>query len=86
VKCKVRHYPPSHRAFLERDIEELKQAGLLYENHRSLWASPVIVVPKSSGDYRMVVDMRRINECTEPMPWPMPHLLVALSELEGSRW
>lgn len=84
VKCKARRYPPLHREYLEKHIDQLVKAGLLYENHRSRWASPALVVPKKLDDLRMVVDTRRVNKCTEPIIWPMPNLDVEMSALEGS--
>ncbi|KAJ8558820.1 hypothetical protein ON010_g8629 [Phytophthora cinnamomi] len=86
VKCRARRYPPLHREFLERHVDELVKAGLLYENHRSRWASPALVVPKKAGEFRMVVDDKGVNKCTDPMTWPMPNIEVALSSLEGSEY
>ena len=44
VKCKQRRNPPVHREFLDNHVREFMDAGLVYENHRSRWASP----PRSS--------------------------------------
>ena len=69
VKCKQRRYPPVHREFLDNHVRELMGAGLVYENHRSRWASPPrIVAKKDPGQYRMTVDTRGVNAMTEPMP------------------
>ena len=32
----------------------------------------------------MTIDSRRINSCTEPMPWPMPNLDAAMVTLVGT--
>jgi hypothetical protein len=37
-----------------------------------------------TADPRMTIDMRAVNLRTEPMPWPMPVLEVAMGALEGS--
>lgn len=85
VKAKVRRYPPLHQTYMEEHVNALVNAGLVFENHRSRWASPPrIVSKKEPGEYRMTVDTRAVNACTEPMPWPMPHLDTALTQLEGS--
>ena len=85
VKCKQRRYPPVHREFLEQHVQELQDAGLVFENHRSRWASPPrIVAKKEPGQYRMTVDTRGVNAMTEPMPWPMPDLESAPACVEGS--
>ncbi|KAE9320931.1 hypothetical protein PR003_g17590 [Phytophthora rubi] len=86
VKCRARRYPPLHREFLKRHVEELVKDGLFYENHRSRWASPALVVPKTAGEFRMVVDDKGVNTCTDPMTWPMPNIEVAMSSLERSEY
>ena len=86
VKCKQRRYPPVHREFLDKHVSELLDAGLVYENHRSRWASPPrIVAMKDPGTYRMTVDTRGVNAMTKPMPWPMPDLESAPASVEGSK-
>ncbi|KAF0756866.1 hypothetical protein AaE_004463, partial [Aphanomyces astaci] len=86
VKSGLRRYPPTHMAFLEKHVRELEEAGLVYRNTRSRWASAPRIVPKKDpGDLRMTIDSRPINACTEPMPWPMPNLEVAMVVLKGSK-
>ncbi|KAF0707227.1 hypothetical protein AaE_013712 [Aphanomyces astaci] len=85
VKSGLRRYPPTHVAYLEKHVRELEEAGLVYRNTRSRWAAAPRIVPKKDpGDLRMTIDSRPINACTEPMPWPMPNLEVAMSVLQGS--
>ncbi|KAH9086264.1 hypothetical protein LEN26_020293, partial [Aphanomyces euteiches] len=86
VKCGLRRYPPAHVEFLKKHVRELEAAGLVYRNNRATWASAPRIVPKKDpNDLRMTIDSRPINECTEPMPWPMPNLDAALTVLVGSR-
>jgi hypothetical protein len=86
VTCSVRRYPPTQTEYLEKHTQELKDAGLVYENYRSRWSSAPRIVPKKEpGQFRMTIDTRGVNACTEPMPWPMPHLEVVMSHLKGSQ-
>ncbi|ETV78978.1 hypothetical protein H257_07762 [Aphanomyces astaci] len=79
VKSGLRRYPPTHMAFLEKHVRELEEAGLVYRSTRSCWASAPRIVPKKDpGDLSMTINSRPINACTEPMPWPMPNLEVAM--------
>lgn len=85
VRCTARRYPPLHRQFLEKHVKALLAAGLVYVNPRSRWASPPrIVAKKAAGQYRMTIDTRGVDACTEPMPWPMPNLEVIMGHLEGT--
>ncbi|ETN01924.1 hypothetical protein PPTG_23990 [Phytophthora nicotianae INRA-310] len=85
VRTNARRYPPAHMEYLEQHVGELLDAGLVYVNPRSRWASPPRIVSKSTpGTYRMTVDTRRVNERTDPIQWPMPILDAALGLLEGT--
>ena len=58
--------PLKHYEWVQREIETLEKAGII-ERSISLWASPVVIVPKKSTpgeppQRRMCVDYRRINK------------------------
>ena len=53
------------RRFLREHIKELVRIGVL-ESSQSEWNSCCFVVPKSSGSYRMVIDLRSVNAKTIP--------------------
>ena len=48
------------------------------------WVSPVVVVPKPSGDIRLCVDMRKANEAIVRERHPIPTLDDILYQLKGS--
>ena len=51
--------------FLKEHVRELVRIGVL-ENSQSAWNSCCFVVPKPSGSYRMVIDLRSVNAKTIP--------------------
>jgi hypothetical protein len=79
--CKQRRYSPLQTQFLERFQAEIVAHGLGYVNPRSRWASAPRLVPKKDGSFRMTIDQRGPNSCTEPMHWPMPVLEVVMARL-----
>lgn len=48
------------------------------------WASPLVVVPKSNGEIRVCVDMRRANEAVTRERHPIPTLEETLESLNGA--
>ncbi|OWY97227.1 Retrotransposon protein, Ty3-gypsy subclass, partial [Phytophthora megakarya] len=85
VRIGARRYPPTNMEYMDQHVQELLGSGLTYVNSSSRWASPPRIVPKNEpGTYRMTVDMRAVNERTDPIQWPMPILESALGLLEGS--
>ena len=62
-----KQFPLSEHAirFLREHIKEMVRIGIL-ESSQSQWNSCCFVVPKPSGAYRMVIDLRSVNEKTVP--------------------
>ena len=60
---------------IRREVE--KHTKLLLENDiiepsTSPWHSPVVMVKKKNGLYRMAIDYRKLNKVTESMSFPLP--------------
>ena len=58
--------PLKHYSWVQQEIEMLKWAGVIKKSI-SLWASPIVVVPKKSAPgepprHRMCIDFRKLNE------------------------
>jgi hypothetical protein len=69
-----RHSPPQ-LAFLFSRVEELERPGVVSQNTNSRWASAPHIVPRSNAEgYRLTVDLRQVNQRTEPIVWPMSDL------------
>ncbi|TMC16719.1 MAG: hypothetical protein E6J34_19695 [Chloroflexi bacterium] len=64
--------PEAHKQALERDVKAKLQSGILrYTSEIPLAASHM--VPKhEANQFRHVQDLRKRNEDTEPMAWPLP--------------
>lgn len=57
--------------WLQGEIDRLLQLGVIRPSS-SPWMSPVVIVPKPNGGWRLCVDMRLLNSCTHPDPYPLP--------------
>lgn len=82
---KVINYKPYRMSYHEREIiretvAELLAAGII-EDSRSPYASPVILVRKKDGGYRMCVDYRALNKITEKERYPLPVIQDLLDRL-----
>lgn len=72
---------PTDRRTIADTLRDWREAGIISDSTSS-YASPVLLVNKSSGEKRLCVDYRRLNKQTETQPYPMPDVdsqLAALS-------
>lgn len=85
INSKPYHYSPQHKSEIERQVQELLQAGLIAHSH-SPFASPVLLVKKKDGSWRFCVDYRKLNDITIKNRFPMPIIEEILDELAGSKF
>ena len=67
---------PEAKAEIRRQIDALKKNGLV-EPTQSLWNSPILLVRKANGSYRMCTDFRKVNQVT----FPQYQSLVSVTEV-----
>ena len=81
--CRSRRYTPQQRQVVEKMIADQLEAGII-EPSVSPYSSNFMLVPKSTpGQFRMVVDLKGLNECIENEPYMLPRLDECLSGMNG---
>jgi len=72
------------RAFLQTEVQRLKEQGFISPS-LSPWASPIVLVPKSGGTYRLCVDYRKVNAVTVADSFPLPRMDDIIDDLGKAR-
>jgi hypothetical protein len=85
VQKKPYRYAPSQKDELEKQINEMIRKGVIQPSH-SPFASPVILVKKKDGGWRMCVDYRYLNALTVKNKYPLPIVDELLDELAGAQF
>ena len=70
---------------VERQVGELVEKGLV-EPTDSAWSSPVVLVKKKDGSWRLCVDYRQLNTVTKKDAYPLPRIDDSLDALSGSAY
>lgn len=80
VNLKSYRYTPQQKDEIERQIKEMLAQGIIKVSH-SPFASPVLLVKKKDGTWRLCVDYRHLNAITVKDRFPMPVVEELLDEL-----
>ncbi len=70
----------SQRQVVDEQIDDMLQQGVIQPS-KSPWNSPLFLFPKKDGQFRPVIDFRKVNEVTEDDRFPLPVLSDLLMSL-----
>jgi hypothetical protein len=80
------HVALIHYSKLREKLERMEAHGIIRQvgpNEKSPWGSPAMVVPKSNGDIRLVVDLREVKKRLRRSPHPMPRIDETFQSIDG---
>ena len=83
LRCKPRHLSRAKLQSLKEELDLLQKAKII-RSCRSNWASPIVMVPKKDGTWRLCVDYRRLNAVATCCQYPLPKIDDILRNLEGA--
>jgi hypothetical protein len=84
VAQSLRRTPFHVRKDVEKKLKELQDLDIIEDvDGPTPWVSLLVAVPKSNGDIRVCVDMRRVNEVILRERHPIPTLEETLQDLNG---
>ncbi|XP_036322026.1 uncharacterized protein K02A2.6-like [Rhagoletis pomonella] len=84
VSSKARRLAPDKLNIAKQEFEKLIKLGLARRSD-SPWSSPLHLVPKKSGEWRLCGDYRRLNDRTIPDKYPVRYLDDFAANLYGKK-
>src|SRR4051794_30064341 len=76
---------PIKKDFIEKEIDEMEQRGLIRKS-KSPWASPIVVVEKKDSAKRLCIDYRGLNKITKIDRYPLPRIDELLESFRTANW
>ncbi|GJT89634.1 reverse transcriptase [Tanacetum coccineum] len=85
VNIRPYKHPPSQKDAIELMVKELLDSGVI-RNSQSPFSSPIVMVKKKDGTWRMCLDYRQLNKATVKDKIPIPIVEELIDELSGSKF
>ncbi len=85
IKIRMRPMTDAKRRILDDQLDELIFQGVI-ERSESPWASPIVIVTKKGGTYRLCGDFRALNAVTVADRYPMPCIDEIMARLGCARF
>jgi len=80
-----RRLNPHLKDVVKAELQKLLDVNLIYPISDSKWVSPLVVVPRKNGKWRICVDYRELNKATQKDHFPLPFIDQVLDTLVGNK-
>ena len=85
VRQPQRRINPALKHIVKEVLQKLLDAVFIYPITDSEWVSPLVLVPKKNGKWRICVDYRELNKATKKDHFTLPFIDQVLYGLAGKR-
>jgi hypothetical protein len=69
-----RRLNPHLRDIVKEELQKLLNVDFIYPISDSRWVSPLVIVPKKNGKWRICVDYKELNKATQKNHFPFPFI------------
>ncbi|KAL2228350.1 UNVERIFIED_CONTAM: Retrovirus-related Pol polyprotein from transposon gypsy [Sesamum indicum] len=83
VQQRKRSFGSDKNEIIRQEVDKLLKTGYESEIQYTNWLSNVVLVPKSSGKWRMCVDFTDLNKACPKDPYPLPRIDMMVDSMAG---
>ncbi|GKD79059.1 reverse transcriptase [Tanacetum coccineum] len=84
ISIRPYRHPPNKKDAVELMVKELLDSGVI-RNSQSPFSSPIVMVKKKDGSWRMCVDYRKLNKKIVKDKFLIPVIKELIDELNGAK-
>jgi len=77
---------PNLREIVKDELQKLLNVNIIYTILDSQWVSPLVIVPKKNGKWRVCIDYKELNNTTLKDHFPLPFIDQVLDTLVGKKY
>ena len=77
---------PNLREIVKEELQKLLNVNFIYPISDSRWVSPLVIVPKKNGKWRVCIDYRELNKATLKDHFPLPFIDQVLDTLASKKY
>lgn len=85
VRQPQRRMNPNLTKIVKEELDKLLNVNFIYPISNSQWVSPLVIVPKKNGKWRVCIDYRESNKATLKYHFPLPFIDHVLDTLTGKK-
>jgi len=86
IRQPQRRMNPNLREIVKEELQKLLKVNFIYPISDSQWVSPLVIVPKKNGKWRVCIDYRELNKATLKDHFPLPFIDQVLDTLAGKKY
>eukprot|EP00253_Pinus_taeda_P024988 PITA_24988 len=86
IRQPQRRMNPNLREIVKDELQKLLNVNFIYPISDSQWVSPLVIVPKKNGKWRVCIDYRELNKATLKDHFPLPFIDQVLDTLAGKKY
>jgi len=86
IRQPQRRMNPNLREIVKEELQKLLNVNFIYPISDSRWVSPLFIVPKKNGKWRVCIDYRELNKATLKDHFPFPFIDQVLDTLAGKKY
>ena len=86
IRQPQRRMNPNLREIVKEELQKLLNVNFIYPISDSQWVSPLVIIPKKNGKWRVCIDYRELNKATLKDHFPLPFIDQFLDTLVWKKY